>query len=446
MEPLLCQSEEPFYPSNLKISKEVTVTQIKESKNNKLISMLKKLPEITFKYITPKPTFKVPEIPRLIEKTKNHNITHESKVILEKKGSSKKEDDNIIDSNCILIGNPKISTKTNPNPKKTLNSKLKKVDNNTQLLVKNNSNKIITKYPEKSLYSEKTGNKPRTSSPINKLLKKPQSISMIKSKIVTPRKKVLNTSIVSHEMKKIADNNSIINNTDVKTKNSTNENYMLADISRKSQTNIVSTSHPLDFINVCVPKYDSFVEGIDKLSENNTYSETFQNNIGNESLVGQELTQFSDFLSDVKTSLMLNNSNNINTDLNSQSYSIEENASLDNIQNEQLYVNINEFKNIENEVNELENKEKSNSKTTPIVLKDNQFLQEIKSFFCDNLTEKTRKDQLSDRTRTLQEISPNTIEDYLFVQTNKNAIKRCRQTQNDSYKKQKIDNENENEK
>jgi len=431
MKHLLYQSEQPFSLSNLKMSKEVTITSINESKNSKLISMLKKLPDITFNYITPQPVFKVPETPKYKKKVKKKFITHESKVMCEKKLLSENQDNNIMDKN------PKIRTKT-------LNDKQRKINNNNiPLLGKNNFNQIITnrlKSAAKKYLSSEQENIQRTSSPI-KLLKKPQSISMIKSKTVEPIKEVPNTTNVSHEVTKIADNDSIIKNTDVKINKSSNENYTLMDISTKDEIDIVPASHSLGFINACVPEYGSFVEGIDKLTKYNSYIETSQDSIETESsLVGQELTSFSDILSHIKTSIVLNNSDSIHTELDSRTYSIEGKAFIDNIQNEQLYVNINKFKKAEYEVNESENEEKSNSKNTPVVLKDIQLLQEIKNSFCDNLVEKPFKNQLGYCTKSLQKISPNTIEDYTVLQTNK----RHGLTQNYLNKKQKSNNENKN--
>ena len=77
IELVLNQKEQSLIPLNLKISKEVTITSINHinDTNNKIISKLKKLPDITIDLIQPEPIFKVPEPPKLKTKNTKKNIT-----------------------------------------------------------------------------------------------------------------------------------------------------------------------------------------------------------------------------------------------------------------------------------------------------------------------------------------------------------------------------------
>lgn len=373
---------------------------------NNLISVLNKLPDITFQVIPP-PIFKVPEIPKYVQK----NIKYKSKVVTEKEVTLKKQGNNLMDRNFIVIDNLKTGTKSN-----SISSS-----------VKNNSNQIIKKHTntitfEKYSCSEQK-NMQRTSSP---------NISLNKTQ---------NTSIVSHKMKKITYNDSVINNTNVKINKSHDENYKLMDISTKGKIDIISSFQPLDFNDIYVPKYSSFIEGLNKLSKNNLSIEKLQNSVGKESLAEPESTTFSDISDYVKTSIMLNNVSDIHTDLDSF---IQGNVSLDIIQNEK-HVNsefVDTNMNVGIDDNESKIEKITNSKNMSIVLKDEHLLQEMRSIFNYNFIEKT-EDRLKDFRKPLQEILPNTVENYSIAHCNKNTIKKKSNITN-LYKKQKTNCENKN--
>lgn len=67
IESMIYQKEQPIVPSNLKISKEVTITSINHTNDtdNNIILKLKKLPGITIDLVKSEPVFKVPESPIL---------------------------------------------------------------------------------------------------------------------------------------------------------------------------------------------------------------------------------------------------------------------------------------------------------------------------------------------------------------------------------------------
>ncbi|XP_016659845.1 putative uncharacterized protein DDB_G0289263 [Acyrthosiphon pisum] len=342
------QKEQSIVPLNLKISKEVSITSItnvNDTENSIILNKLKKLPGITINLVKTEPVFKVPESPRLKNNNKKKNITSHNKlkVSFEKKGLSERRDDNIeaMDNNCLTYNIINISN-TNLNQGKTV--KQKQIFNNMSLMTKS-SDQGILKNPEASLKKypvlEKE-NVQRTSSP-KKLPKKVQSISKIKSKslkTIKPGEVSNNCDIFSKEVKKVSDKDTIINNAKFKTNELANGSYRLMDLSTDGQFNIVPASFPSNFNNVHVPEYNNFLMGIGKSSEDyNMHLETSQNDTENGSLIiKEELDHFSDFLGCVNTSLNINKSNDIHSELASESFN-NGISSLDNIKDEQLYIN-----------------------------------------------------------------------------------------------------------
>lgn len=321
---MLCQSKKKNSATYLNVSKEVTVTPIVYTDNN--MSLLKKLPDITFDVVPPKPVFKVPQSPQLITKRTPKQATKNgfnSKVISEKIVSFKKQGDgNIINTNVNAINNIEKLSKLNINSK----TKPKQKHNNTPIT----SSKIISKNPKitfNNLISEKE-NIQRTSSP-NKISKEQPNISKINLKLknTEPIKKISNIPITSCEVKNSSNNDSTvltINNNEIKTNIPTNEEYKLMDISTDGQINVVPASCPSYLNNVSIPEYDRFVLGIIKVPEHsNVQFETSQNDVDKE-LIGQETTNMPGFLNCVKTALHTNKFNNININSVSQPCFVEE--------------------------------------------------------------------------------------------------------------------------
>lgn len=493
MEPLPCQSKQSFSLSNFKISKEVTITKYNKNENN-IMSMLKKLPNITFGYASPQPSavFKVSDTPKRnknnyktsiapksVFSDKNITSNNETKIISEKKVLSDRREVNIIiDTKPSLIDNVENLKKIKSNSKKTSIQKQKKIYNNI-LLEKNNSNKTIINSSEavSEKCSEKENNVQRLNSH-NKIFKKSHSVSNTKSKTTKLTKKIV------YEKKNKLDKDSTINNMKVKTNTLVMEKCLLMDISIKDKINIIQAYRSLDFTNFCNSENHSFVKGISMSSENEKHLETFKNDIAKESLNGQELseltspttptpisemTHFSQISSYIKISLNTNISNSMHTDLDSGSYSTEENVTLlDSIKNEQFPEN-HTFRCIKNKINKLENdqKQKSNlyfyndifnkplvqnnetnfTKNTHILLKNfNQLLQKPRRYICENLDKNTIKNECESKnfTKPLQEILGNNKHDFSNFMRDENnyGIKRFKQQQIELYKKQKIDNEN----
>jgi len=123
------QKKQSLIPLNLKISKEVTISHINDTKNN-IISKLKKLPDITIDLIQSEPIFKVPEPPKL----KTNNIKK-----------------NIVLSNIINDrgATHNILVKSNMNLNSSAALKQKQMFNKTSLITKS-SDKGILKNPEAS--------------------------------------------------------------------------------------------------------------------------------------------------------------------------------------------------------------------------------------------------------------------------------------------------------
>ncbi|KAL4107581.1 hypothetical protein QTP88_017906 [Uroleucon formosanum] len=489
IESVIYQKEQPIVLSNLKISKEVTITSITNVNNdnnteNNIILKLKKLPGITIDLVKSEPVFKVPESPKLKTNNNNkkNNTSHnKKKVLLKKKGLSERRygnveaKDNLISHNNINISN------TNLNPR-ILKQKPKLTFNNISLETMSSDKGIVKnlevsykKYP----VSEKE-NFQRTSSP-KKLSKKIQCPSKIKSKSsktikmveeisnnckiftkeVKPAEKVSNNcNIFTKEVKTVSDKDTITNNTEFKTNDELdNENYMLMDLSTDGQFNIVPASFPLDFINVSVPEYDNFLMGISKSSKDRSmHLETSQNDTEKGSIIIKEkLNNFSDFLGCVNTSLNINESNDINSELASQSFNNEN--LLENIKDNQVFINniskedlIGKFEDEQsynfyfynntskqpslqhNDINQMD---------TSIIQEDNQLLQNTTRYYCDNSIENIPKNEnnLMDFNIPIQQILPNSNK-LIKSDEDENGIKR-KQPQNNLFlceklKKQKI--------
>ncbi|XP_022178926.1 uncharacterized protein PF11_0213-like isoform X2 [Myzus persicae] len=488
IESMIYQKEQPIVPSNLKISKEVTITSINHTNDtdNNIILKLKKLPGITIDLVKSEPVFKVPESPILKTNKDKKNISTQNKlkVLFEKKGLSVRRDDNIEAKHNLLSHNNINILNTNLNSRKTLRQKPKQTCNSISLLTRS-SDKGILKNPEISFkkysVSEKE-NVQRTSSP-KKLSKKIQSSSKIKSKSsetiqmveetsnnckilykeVNPAEKVSNDcNISSKEVKTISDKDIIINNIQLKTNELVNENYMLMDLSTDGKINIVHPYFPLDFIDGSVPEYDNFLSGISKSSkDSSSLLETSQNDTEKGSIVNkEELYNFSDFLGCINTSLNINESDDIHSKLASQS--INNDNPLDNIKDNQLYT-INKSK--ENMIEKFEDEQSHNSNfyfynhtskkpslqhndmkqmmDKSILLEDSQLSGKMTSYYCDSSIE-----NMPENKNNLQDfkipILPNNIKNSsnLNSNENENGTKR-KYSQNDlsmceKLKKQKI--------
>jgi len=498
---MIYQKEQPIFPSNLKISKEVTITSIthvNDTENN-IILKLKKLPGITIDLVKSEPVFKVPESPKLKTNNIKKNIVPQNKlkVLFEKKGLSVRRDDNIEAKDNLLSQNDINILNTDLNPCRTLKQKSKQTFNNISFVTRS-SDKGILKNPEVSFkkcypVSEKE-NVQRTSSP-KKLSKKIQDSSKIKSKnsktikLVEevsnncktstkenkPTEKVSNNSnMFSKEVQIISVKDTIQNNIEIKTNELDNENYMLMDLSTDGQFNIVPASFPLDFINGSVPEYDNFLMGISKSSKDcSSILETSQNDYEKGSIITkEELNNFSDFLGCVNTSLNINESDDIQSELTSQSFNNK--SLLANINNKQLNIDSKSKENVigkftdeqnhnsnmaqnfynhsskqtslqHNDMNQMMNN-KNKLMNTSITQENHQLLQKMTSYFCDNSVENIPKNEnnFMDFNVPIQQMLPNNMKNLsnLNSDENESCIKR-KQSQNDvtlceNLKKQKI--------
>ncbi|XP_027843961.2 rho GTPase-activating protein gacZ-like isoform X1 [Aphis gossypii] len=450
------QKEQSLIPLHLKISKELTITHVNDTKNN-IISKLKKLPEITVDLIKPEPVFKVPESPK--PKTKNIKKYTIPSNVLKDKGATH---------------NIKLNSNTNLNSSAVL--KQKQILNKTSLITKSSDNKGISKKPETSIKIHSVlgkENLQRTSSPkmLSKII---QSSPMIKSKslktnkpvevisnnckIVTeeekPVEKVSNNPVntLSKEVKKKSDKNTFINNTELKTNKLANENYMLMDLSTDGELNIVPASFILDFNNVNDPEYRQFLMGINKSHlDSNMDMESSQNVTKKElSIIIEESDTFSDFIKCINTSLNINESNDIDSELESLS-SNNKNSSL-GITFEQLHKSKeNIMKNIEDKQNFyfdnhtskqplLQHNDMNRSMDMLIKQEDNQLFRKMTSYYCgDNLIEnipENEKKLIAFNTSK----QPNSINDSTYLKSDENSNKRKQfQNQNELYKKQRME-------
>lgn len=275
--------------SNLKISNEISISPINDIENS--IMLLKRLPNITFQVVSPKPVFKVPESPKLNPKKINGSF-NKSKTIAESKVLFESQKNNILhvkNKNSKLFNNTKYLTEKNSSFLKSPQHKRKLDQNTFDILAVSTKNNypIISKNPEvpnKNSYSEaKDTNTQKTSSP-KKHKKKSLSFPNIKLKnllSINPAKKqkISNVSTSSHEVKTNSDISLITDNIENKTSELT-KGYLLMDLSSESKINIVPAFPPLDFLNVSLPKYDSFAMGLSKSSgESSMHLENSQNYI-----------------------------------------------------------------------------------------------------------------------------------------------------------------------
>ncbi|XP_026807119.1 uncharacterized protein LOC113549842, partial [Rhopalosiphum maidis] len=436
IELILNQKEQSLIPLNLKISKEITITHINDT-NNKIISKLKKLPDISIDLIQPEPVFKVPEPPKLKTKNTKNNITP-SNVLKDKRA----------------IHNSILKSNMNLNSSETLKQKSNQIFNKTSLITKT-SDKRISKNSEASnkIYSiSEKENIQRTSSP-KILSKKIQSSQMIKSKSLQTKKPVEETSNnskifttevkpvekVSKEIIKIP-HNAIV--TELKTNKLANENYMLMDLSSNGEFNIVPASFILDFNNDSDPEYKQFLMGINKSHLNsNMDMESYQNDTEKElSIIIEEPDMFSDFIRCINTSININNEfNDIDLELESQS-SYSRNSSL-GITFEQLHISNEKEENIMEQIEDKQNfhfynhtskqpsrRHNDMNQTTDIFIKqkDNQLFRKMTSYFCNNLIENIPEVENKLIDFNIQQKQPNSIKDstYLKSDENQNIYKR----------------------
>lgn len=449
------QKEQSLIPLHLKISKELTITHVNDTKNN-IISKLKKLPEITVDLIKPEPVFKVPESPK--PKTKNIKKYTIPSNVLKDKGATH---------------NIKLNSNTNLNFSAVL--KQKQIFNKTSLITKSSDNKGILKNPEASIKIHSVlekENLQRTSSPkmLSKII---QSSPIIKSKSlktnkpvgvisnnckifteeVKPVEKVSNNhNTFSKEVKKKSDKDTLINNTELKTNKLANENYMLMDLSTDGELNIVPASFILDFNNVNDPEYRQFLMGINKSHlDSNMDMESSQNVTKKElSIIIEESDTFSDFIRCINTSLNINESNDIDSELGSLS-SNNKNSSL-GITFDQLHKSKeNIMKNIEDQQNFyfdnhtskqplLQHNDMEQSMNMFIKQEDNQPFRKMTSYYYDdNLIENIpeNENKLIDFKISKQ---PNSINDSTYLKSDENSNKRKQfQNQNELYKKQRME-------
>uniref|UniRef100_A0A2S2P569 Uncharacterized protein n=1 Tax=Schizaphis graminum TaxID=13262 RepID=A0A2S2P569_SCHGA len=457
IELVLNQKEQSLIPLNLKISKEVTITSINHinDTNNKIISKLKKLPDITIDLIQPEPIFKVPEPPKLKTKNTKKNITP-SNVLKDKSA----------------IHNSILKSNMNLNSSETLKQKSNQMFNKTSLITKS-SDKRISNNSEASnkIYSvSEKENIQRTSSP-KILSKKIQSSHMIKLKSLKTKKPVEenisnNSKIfteevkpvekVSREILKMPDKATV---TELKTNILANENYMLMDLSSNGEFNIVPASFILDFNNDNDPEYRQFLMGINKSHLNsNMDMESYQNDAEKElSIIIEEPDMFSDFIRCINTSLSINNEFNdidLELELESQS-SCRRNSSLD-ITFEQLHISNEKEENIMEQIEDKQNfyfynhtskqpscRHNDINQTMDIIIKqkDNQLFRKMTNYFCNNLIENIPEIENELIDLNVQQKQPNSIKDstYLKSDENKNIFKRKKkQNPNELYKKQRM--------
>lgn len=409
----------PFSPSNFKAFKDISLSPIIENnKENSVMSKLKKLPNISLNCVKSESIFKVPESPKQITINSKYNtkIENETKVIFGKRGLSERL--NVLDT--IDLTKMHLSKKKIPNQKQVTNNNIASIKNNAVLLnnkapqIKNNHDEIIPKKPRATSKTKTISKKEnikikRTSTPFKILMKSP-NISKIKSGKLKTVKLVGETSktfLMSHEAKQI-DNNAIINETEIQTKNLDDGNFTLMDLSSNGQINIVPASPNTDFNNINTLDYNRFAIEINKDFDYNM-EKTSQSDMENGSSIRQGLTH---------------SSSNIE-------YGIE---TLDNDQNSNSY-----FKDTL-----LQNNDTNYSMDACIIDKGEQFLYEMKNLFCDNVIEKTSQSEFQNDFKPIPEVTqqneniiPNVMSDESI-----NGIKRQNfQHQSTTNKKQKTDNE-----
>lgn len=347
----LYQSKQPLpSPSSSNISNEKTIIP---TKDNNVLNLLRKLPDITFGIVKSNPIIKVPNNLKPI-KIHSRDITT-SEITLKKTVLSKKQNINkIIDKNAIIID----LVKNNSYFTTTQSKKQKQIDNNIPL-IRNNVDNIIKQNPKanskKYIYVQKKN---------KQILKKKLTAS--KNVINVKSTGLSKTCIIPQDVKTISNNDNdltIYNKSAIQLNNdSVNEHYMGWNSSTNGQINIVPAFPSLDFINLN-HEYDCF--RITKSSKNNNsiYTKASQSYIEKRSLIGQEVTQF-------------NSTNEFNT--------IKYKINVDNKEKSNCYN--------ENETL-LQNNIRCHTVDLSIELTDKLFLQKMRSLFCDNLIGKTFKNK-----------------------------------------------------
>lgn len=96
-----------------------------------------------------------------------------------------------------------------------------------------------------------------------------------------------NSNITSKKVKTISDK-TYKNNIQLKTNKMNKDNYKLMDLLTDGHINIVPAYFPLNFIDGSVPKYDDFLMGISKSSENrSSILEASQNDTEKRSIINK---------------------------------------------------------------------------------------------------------------------------------------------------------------
>lgn len=244
------------------MSREANITPTKDKEDN-ILSKLKKLPDITFNYIKFDPIFKIPETPKHIKNNSRKMTTSE---VIKKKTNNTKKDINL---------------------KKPWNQKQKQINNYNPFISNNVNNAIVKKKEDAKSYRNhaylEKENIQKTSSPNKKSKKIIVGLS--------------NNFNVSHEIKMISKNDTVINNVTLEKNDSSDEKCMFMNSKILIEDQITSTAHssPLGFIDVSDSEYDSFAMGIISSSEdssincNNMYTENYSEK-GINSLIEQEET------------------------------------------------------------------------------------------------------------------------------------------------------------
>lgn len=240
MGPVLFQSKGLFALSNLKISKEITITPINNVENSMMYN-LKKLPDITFHVVKHEPT---------LNPKKFYGSDDKSKSVLDRKVLSEIQENRIVKNSSFQKSS---LLKPNKKPIKDITI-LKK--NNHDTIISKNPKKIVKKYS----YPEVKNIKTQKTSCINKLPKQSLQFTNLHLKTlnnIEPAKKTSQTSTISHEEKKISDKSSTVNNIENKAHETANEVYLPSDLSLEGP--IVTAPHRFDFINMSLnlPNYDS---------------------------------------------------------------------------------------------------------------------------------------------------------------------------------------------
>lgn len=334
MELVLSQSKQPFSPPNCTL-KEVTITPIKSDEAD-VVSVLKKLPDISYTLVKTKPIFKIPEVTQFgkhISKkistlNKSENNIHKKKVL------SERQNNIIINKKQTLTNVSERSKKFQKNSNNTPRPKQKQLNKVIPLKISNSSSitqKKTTGISKIYSPSEKE-NMPSTSTP---KLVSPKTSNNTKVSTQTKRSIMYGAS---NEVKETSEND-LTNNKEEKniiTQKSAEENYTLMDLSTDDHT-IISAS-PYNFTSAIVPEYDNFVMGISQAPLNSTmHLEATQSYLEKETLNGQSLIGFSDFLGNCNNQINKNRSNESHINYAPLMCPVvTENSPTKNIKNEQI--------------------------------------------------------------------------------------------------------------